>query len=58
MSRHASLKVSALGNQNRSVLKRSERLDILKFERRWKDGDNVTGLPKTKIPNKVKAKKK
>ncbi len=58
MSRHASLKVSALANKVRSVLTRGERIELLKVEKRWKDGDNVTGLPKTRVPGKVKAKKK
>ncbi len=57
MSRHASLKVSSLANKVRSVLTRAERIELLKVERRWKDGDNVTGLPKTRVPNKVKANK-
>jgi len=57
MSRHASLKVSALTTANRSVLKRQERINQLSVERRWKDGDDVTGLPKTKVHGKVKAKK-
>jgi small basic protein (TIGR04137 family) len=57
MSRHASLKVSALTTANRSVLKRQERIAQLGVERRWKDGDDVTGLPKTKVHGKVKAKK-
>lgn len=49
MSRHRSLKTSGLGAKKRSVLKRQERLDQLKVERRWKDGENVTGLPKTRV---------
>lgn len=49
MSRHPSLKVSALGSKKRSVLTRLERLEQLKIERRWKQGDNVTGLPKTRV---------
>jgi small basic protein (TIGR04137 family) len=49
MSRHSSLKISALGSKRRSVLKRVERIEKLKIERRWKDGDAVTGLPKTKV---------
>jgi small basic protein (TIGR04137 family) len=48
MSRHSSLKVSSLGVRRRSVLKRIERIEKLKIERRWKEGDPVTGLPKTK----------
>jgi small basic protein (TIGR04137 family) len=57
MSRHSSLKISKLATKNRSVLTRSERIAQLKVERRWKDGDAVTGLPKTKVYGKVKAKK-
>lgn len=49
MSRHSSLKASGLGSQKRSVLKRQERINQLKVERRWKEGDNVTGLPKTRV---------
>jgi len=49
MSRHPSLKVSALGSKKRSVLTRLERLEQLKIERRWKQGDDVTGLPKTRV---------
>ncbi|MCB9932580.1 MAG: small basic protein [Planctomycetes bacterium] len=49
MSRHPSLKTSALGSKKRSVLTRQERLEQLKIERRWKQGDNVTGLPKTRV---------
>lgn len=49
MSRHPSLRTSALGSQKRSVLKRTERLQQLEFERRWKKGDKVTGLPKTRV---------
>lgn len=50
MSRHSSLRSSALGAQKRSVLTRQERIEKLKLERRWKDGDQVTGLPKTRVP--------
>ncbi|KAA0209638.1 small basic protein [bacterium] len=57
MSRHASLKVNTLATKNRSVLKRQERIAQLTVERRWKEGDDVTGLPKTKVHGKVKAKK-
>lgn len=49
MSRHPSLKVSALGMQKRSVLTRQERIEQLKIERRWQKGDKVTGLPKTRV---------
>ncbi len=49
MSRHSSLKVSSLGVKRRSVLKRIERIEQLKIERRWKEGEAVTGLPKTRV---------
>jgi small basic protein (TIGR04137 family) len=50
MGLHSSLKSKGLGAQKRSVLKRQERINKLKLERRWKTGDNVTGLPKTRVP--------
>ena len=50
MSQHPSLRVGGKIRQKRNVLKRFERLDALKAEGRWKDGDKVLGLPKTK-PN-------
>jgi small basic protein (TIGR04137 family) len=31
------------------VLKRQERINQLTVERRWKSGDAVTGLPKTRV---------
>lgn len=49
MSRHSSLKSTGLGAQKRSVLTRQERINKLRVERRWKGGDNVTGLPKTRV---------
>jgi small basic protein (TIGR04137 family) len=39
--------VSALGAK-RNVLKRFERVEILKKRGQWKAGDRVTGLRKTK----------
>ncbi|UDQ98065.1 small basic protein [Lentisphaerota bacterium WC36G] len=50
MSQHPSLRVGGKIRQKRNVLKRFERLDALKAEGRWKEGDKVLGLPKTK-PN-------
>jgi small basic protein (TIGR04137 family) len=32
----------------RNVLKRYERINILKKQGKWKEGDKVLGLPKTK----------
>ena len=51
MSRHPSYGKSIKSAQNRTVLKRYERLDVLKALGRWKEGENkkVTGLPKTPI---------
>lgn len=48
MSRHSSLKVSGKIRKKRNVLKRFERIDILDKDGRWKEGDKVLGLPKTK----------
>ncbi len=48
MSQHPSLKVSGKIRKKRNVLKRFERIDILTKDGRWKEGENVLGLPKTK----------
>ena len=47
MSRHPSYGKSGITKQ-RNVMKRFERIDALKKEGRYKDGDSVYGLPKTK----------
>lgn len=48
MSQHKSLQgVSGLVVK-RNVLKRFERIDLLKKRSQWKAGDRVTGLRKTK----------
>ena len=49
MSLHKSLKGSSKITLKRNVLKRFERIDKMKKEGTFKDGDNVLGLPKTKI---------
>ncbi len=49
MSQHPSLRSSDKDKQHRSVLKRYERLKILKDKEKWKDGDSVYGLSKVKI---------
>jgi len=49
MSQHPSLRSSDKDKQHRSVLKRYERLKILKDKEKWKDGDSVFGLQKVKI---------
>lgn len=52
MSRHPSYGRIGKAGKKRSVLKRFERIDVLKKLGRWKEGENrkVTGLPKTPIP--------
>ncbi len=50
MSIHPSLKTRGAVSERRNVLKRFERIDILKERERYKDGEKVWGLPKTK-PN-------
>ncbi len=48
MSQHRSLRgTNALGAK-RNVLKRFERVELLKKRGLWKPGDRVTGLRKTK----------
>jgi small basic protein (TIGR04137 family) len=48
MAQHPSLRgASALGAK-RNVLKRFERVELLKKRGQWKDGDRVIGLRKTK----------
>ncbi len=51
MSRHPSYGKSSKSAQKRNVLKRFERVDVLRKLGRWKDGENdkVTGLPKTPV---------
>ncbi len=48
MTRHSTLKSSGKIKIKRNVLKRYERVDILKKSAKWKDGDKAFGLPKTK----------
>lgn len=49
MSQHPSLKAAGGGViQKRNVLKRFERVEILKKRGQWKAGDRVQGLRKTK----------
>ncbi len=49
MSKHPSYGKASKGGQKRSVLKRFERIEVLRKIGKWKDGENksVTGLPKT-----------
>ena len=48
MSQHRSLRAAAALGAKRNVLKRYERVELLKKRGQWKDGDRVTGLRKTK----------
>ncbi|MFY7842471.1 MAG: small basic protein [Rhabdochlamydiaceae bacterium] len=49
MTRHASYGKSNKSGKKRNVLKRFERIDVLRSLGKWKDGENkqVTNLPKT-----------
>lgn len=48
MSQHSSLKSASKIAAKRNVLKRFERIELLKVRGKWKDGDRAFGLPKTK----------
>jgi small basic protein (TIGR04137 family) len=48
MSQHPSLKASKTVGSKRSVLKRFERIKLLRSRGEWKDGKSPLGLPKTK----------
>jgi small basic protein (TIGR04137 family) len=48
MSQHSSLKSGNKIVTKRNVLKRFERVEILKKREQWKDGDRGFGLRKTK----------
>jgi small basic protein (TIGR04137 family) len=48
MSQHRSLRAVGTSGAKRNVLKRFERVELLKKRGQWKSGDRVTGLRKTK----------
>jgi len=48
MSQHRSLRTTATLGAKRNVLKRFERVEVLKKRGEWKEGARVTGLRKTK----------
>ncbi len=50
MSMHRSFKSADSMKAKRNVLKRYERIDLLKNRKKWKEGDRALGLPKTKPP--------
>ena len=47
MTQHRSLRAAATLGGKRNVLKRFERLEVLKKRGQWKAGDRITGLRKT-----------
>jgi small basic protein (TIGR04137 family) len=51
MSRHPSYGRSSKSAKKRNVLKRFERIDVLRKLGKWKDGEQVrvTNLPKTPV---------
>jgi small basic protein (TIGR04137 family) len=50
MSRHPSFGKANKGAKKRNVLKRFERVDVLKKLGRWNEGESrVMGLPKTPV---------
>lgn len=48
MAQHGSLRGASAIGAKRNVLKRFERVELLKKRGLWKTGDRVTGLRKTK----------
>jgi len=46
MSLDHSLKIKGALTRHRNVLKRPERIQLLKDEEKWADGDSVLALPK------------
>ncbi len=48
MSQHSSLKSASRITTKRNVLKRFERINIMRARGKWKEGDRGLGLPKTK----------
>ena len=57
MSIHKSLKLKNALVRPRSVLTRWERIEKLKEQERWNDGDAVTGLPKVRTKFKIRSRK-
>lgn len=56
MSQHSSLKSSSVDKKHRNVLKRYERIRLLKEGEKWNDRETVYKLPKVKLI-KLKVKK-
>ncbi len=57
MSIHRSLKTKGKLIRSRNVWTRVERLNVLKREGKWNEGDSILGLPKVRTRFKVKTKK-
>lgn len=57
MSIHQSLKLKNTLARQRSVLTRWERIEKLREEDRWTEGDSVMGLPKVRTKFKVRSRK-
>ncbi len=49
MSKHSTLKATGTVGGKRSVLKRFERVKLMKERGQWKQGQSPIGLPKTKF---------
>ncbi len=56
MSIHSSLRSGGKDKKHRSVLKRFERLKVLKDKSLWDEGQSVLGIPKVKM-QKLRVKK-
>lgn len=48
MSQHSSLRSASTLKAKKSVWKRFDRIEALKKKGKWKKGDSVYGLPKTR----------
>ena len=53
-----SLKTSGRLVRSRNVLKRAERIEQLKKEERWEEGQSALGLPKVRVIKQTVGKKK
>ena len=49
MSKHSTLKATGTVGGKRSVLKRFERVKLMKERGQWKEGQSPIGQPKTKL---------
>jgi small basic protein (TIGR04137 family) len=49
MSVHKSLKLKGSLQRSRNVLKREERIELMKERGQWKGEQSIYGLPKTRV---------